>query len=830
MLNRDILLAIADGKYNLLLGAGFSIKAKNGFGEGLPGGMRLIEILKKEFDMEDVDYSLQALHETLVALGRKNRKGQNAEEFLKTFFSNCEPEWHGIAAAFNWSRIWTLNIDDLLERAISRDYNDLQARSYIWTDQYHDKVKNKLDIIHLHGYVKAETTNFVFSISQYREAVALKQTWHSVFGDLLPNDPFIIIGSSLQNEFDFQDAIGKLQERKDTLHPTILVTMGLDKYQKEVLENKGIIILDTTAKNFFESIYDEYKVIKSENNAPELASYSFASQFAALDKRVRLARYHDYYSGDEPSINDILDDLDCAFENTVKSYEILQKLMLDDEITRPIVGRISGLPGTGKTTALLRIGMVMNRSGFNSFYYRNLEDMDIDSILTYVKGKKLVLLFDNAGVFMPQIVSLVERLYEKKIKIAILYSDREKFSKLINERLRRRSFSEDILAEYNLVSNNDALKLYNMLDSKGRLGRLAGIRDENIRYKEFTRKKQLVNIMYALNHENGHRERMMSEFVNINNPKIKLVYIIACAMNSEGFKLTLPWISAFLKISQNDIIEGLENSEVTMIRVNKDRGQYYIGVKNRSFSQDFMRFHSKEVDSSGDYIELKYHVILHFLKWLSTHVDQKFYDNNSKYYQVTVRFLSYSLLRNWLSNSYVSEIYKELKTWWNNNARFWEQYALFHADVNEYPVAVSYANNALRRRSDGFTNNTVGKIMMERAYKNLSPGTPTSLESLIKGIEHLHISYEQDSVSKYQFPTFFSNAFKYITANSGKIPEGLSDEMDAWFALSRNHFNNGDEKFESQINRYRNEWLRAQFPETRTAPKKIRKGRGLRRS
>lgn len=487
--------------------------------------------------------------------------------------------------------------------------------------------------------------------------------------------------------------------------------------------------------------------------------------------------------------------------------------MLDAETERPIIGRISGLPGSGKTTALLRVGKNMREAGFDVFYYNNLDDMDINSIISFSKDKKLILLFDNAGVFMPQIVDLAVEFHRSGIKVGIIYSDRERYSKLISERLKRRSIEEDFFAEYNLLSPSDARKLYDTLDRKGRLGKIAGIRDEKVRFSEFTKKRQLVNIMYALNHENAHRNRMMSEFVNIEDPKVKLIYIIACAMNSEGFRLTLPWISAFLKISQDDIIKHIEESEVTMLRINNDGKRYTIGVKNRFFSQDFMRFHNKQSDMQGDYLNLKFNVILHFLKWISTHVDQEFYDHNSKYYQVTVRFLSYSLLRNWLSNIYVSEIYRELKPWWNKNARFWEQYALFHAAVNEYPIAVSYANNALRSRSDGFTNNTAGKIMMERSYKNLEPGTPPSLDSLFRGIEHLHSSYLQDNVSKYQFNTFFSNALKYIEANRGKIPEGLGDEMDAWFALSRNHLD--DEIFERQIKRYRGEWLRAQFPDSR---------------
>lgn len=107
----------------LFTGAGFSYGATNGNNNPLPLGNDLKDILLTKFigykkeSSEYIELHAQSLSD-VYEYCENFFTPEKAADFLKELFSECTPKnYHSIIAGYNWKKIYTINIDDLMERS-----------------------------------------------------------------------------------------------------------------------------------------------------------------------------------------------------------------------------------------------------------------------------------------------------------------------------------------------------------------------------------------------------------------------------------------------------------------------------------------------------------------------------------------------------------------------------------------------------------------------------------------------------------------------------------------------------------------------------------------
>jgi len=151
MTEPELLDKLAEGlahrEYSLLLGAGASLGAIGGDGRPLPTGTGLRDQLVSEFkiDVGGEAPSLQQVYENL----HRNQPDE-LTKYMFDRFTKCQPSWQHFLAEFFWQRIWTLNIDDVLEEAFKRESRPL--RSLVWHERFSDPLPSGFQqVIHLHG-------------------------------------------------------------------------------------------------------------------------------------------------------------------------------------------------------------------------------------------------------------------------------------------------------------------------------------------------------------------------------------------------------------------------------------------------------------------------------------------------------------------------------------------------------------------------------------------------------------------------------------------------------------------------------------------------------
>ena len=175
----------------------------------MPTGVGLRDALVEDFEIDTggEEISLVQAYSYL-----RSSEPDRLTKYLREWFVDCQPTWQPSLAEFNWSRIWTLNIDDVAEKAFNKQGRTVKPLA--WNERFSDRNSlNAHQIIHLHGLAsrleigKSNEEVLVFSILEYIRAVSSPHTWHKVFLDQFAERPFLIIGAQLTEEIDLAEVL-----------------------------------------------------------------------------------------------------------------------------------------------------------------------------------------------------------------------------------------------------------------------------------------------------------------------------------------------------------------------------------------------------------------------------------------------------------------------------------------------------------------------------------------------------------------------------------------------------------------------------------------------
>jgi len=354
-------------------------------------------------------------------------------------------------------------------------------------------------------------------------------------------------------------------------------------------------------------------------------------------------------------------------------------------------------------------------------------------------------------------------------------------------------YSEDGNYKFMNIEDKDAQRIVNKVNEFGRLDKLLDI-DKSERARVFSSKRILVNAMYSLSYAKPHKERMMSEFIKLPSGIDKIIYTLCAGLYSQGFKLSFNWLSAFTNKSQIELEEIISKMDSSIIRYEKGEDPL-LSFQSRSFAEDFMDSKNLEDSAYNEYKHVKIETVKSFLSWIVGYIDSRNPNFHSRYYRASSRLLSYSLLTKWFTSDEVEQLYKHLRSYWQDNARFWEQYALLSIHNFHYEEAIAYARQATKIYSDAFTLNTLGMVLMKSSYSYVSPGSDQSIALLKEGISYLHKSRESRRGDDYPYTTFFAHARQYLSqtnVNKKLVAEELNGYFLEWMYSARHHvmFNN----------------------------------------
>ena len=245
----------SNGSIVLFTGAGFSLDGTNIYGEKLPSSSELTNLLwdicypGEEFE---TDTQLQDVFDTALSQHKRELGDILRKKF--TVDSKKIPNWYKEIISMPWLRIYTLNIDDLLEKtqenlSSGRNIKCISAT----TDSPASFTDNHLDVIHLNGAIDDVPDDVIFSRVQYADRTGKDPFYQQLNSDLLSR-PVVFIGSNLEEGTMWEHMIARgtkgLRNDRELRPRSYLVLPHLNRSKQSMLSQFNIIWLQMTGEEF----------------------------------------------------------------------------------------------------------------------------------------------------------------------------------------------------------------------------------------------------------------------------------------------------------------------------------------------------------------------------------------------------------------------------------------------------------------------------------------------------------------------------------------------------------------------------------------------------
>jgi hypothetical protein len=402
-LSAQVIEAIRDGRYTLLLGAGASIGATSQNGQPLPTGQEFGQELVHVLQMDITpDTPLAYVWDAAVQKSGSEqslRKTVSAPRFL-----GCHPATHHqLVPTFAWKRIYTFNIDDVIP-ASYKVSGALQTPIPIHFDEDYkdaDPVSDECHVVFLHGSELFPDRPLVFGPPAYAATVTRQHTWWHVFAAAFVSEPFIIIGASLR-EPDFETYLAWRRRPPQPLSPpSFYISPRLDDAISATCARLELTPVQMSGEEFMALLaisvvnrerisvrrartFRSRSIISVTRDIPALAT--LARQFLVVNDRESWPSVNrppeKFLEGHSPLWEDIKSTHDVPFEIVGKIVKQARSFFDRSDPGEPIrMLIVEGTAGSGKTTAIMRAAAGIADLGIDTLFFVG-HDRLRDDVLT----------------------------------------------------------------------------------------------------------------------------------------------------------------------------------------------------------------------------------------------------------------------------------------------------------------------------------------------------------------------------------------------------------------------------------------------------------------
>ena len=792
---------VCRGEYSLLLGAGASIGSLGGNNKPLPSGPQLRDKLVTDFSIPTEGQTI-TLPRAYAAARRTD--AERLEAFVRAQFTQCKPDWQYLLADFDWHRIWTLNIDDIVEN-VYRNKN-IPFDRFNWTHKFRDGSKSQRQIIHLHGFAKdssdsdPEDSELVFSIQEYTATLRDTRAWHAVFTDEFSERPFIVLGASLVDEFDLQQALVSSAATTTRGFPSIIVLKEITALEREEFSSLGLIVVETDAHTFMSDLHTEVQDFRRTLRG--LYGQHFDPQVARfLQQFIDLRQYQpnrddttsNFYAGYEPQWRNILDKDDAVLGTTTRSLSTI-KGVADREEYDQSVHVLTGNSGTGKTTGLLRVASHFIADGLPTFQFRGEEDLDIAATIQWLgRMRDTVLIFDGCADFADSIGELAEACESSKVRLLVVGAERSRRRRILEQKIDRRFLHLSPAYDYRLLSDSDIDTLVDKLASRRRLGRITRQnRLQQCNYFKSFASRRLFEGMANLEGGRGFQARIRDSYRLVQNENVRRIYA-AC---SVAYELGYP-----LPLGISSKIAGLTARELEAILVGDEQDIMLIDLNG---VRPPHRITAGMVVESALSIDERFSAMRSLMLALAPHIDITAIVNLTRPYRLLRRLMDQESVMRLIGPVLGRNLYETIQESYDWNGRYWEQRALFESELGNHAQARSYAEHSLKTHYHPFALNTLGTVLGRMAVQD---GDTDVLREAIRNLEYARDRPRWDA-SEHPYVTFFTIMIRFGQEwGLSAIPTQLRSTFTEWVGQASRSVVFSNANAEEQLKKFQREWL-----------------------
>jgi hypothetical protein len=695
---------IRAGRVSLFLGAGFSVAAKNGLGETPPLGNPLAEILAAEAGF---DYTGEYLATVYEAAQKHLGTARLWELLRKNYDIYSFADWYKIVADITWHRIYTLNIDNLVQK-IYQSGSTQRLRTIINPAPVEERDPHfgSLQCVHLHGFVETPDKGLTFSLPDFGNMTARPNPWYQAFVDDLYNRSVIFIGTQLEEPMfhhylQMRDA--KDRQIQEYRPKSYLVNRTIGKMRITTLKERNITGIESTAEEFFRALaravnLDELSIASVRKEAfPHLI---FREGRTSIDERVnrhfdlirtdalpftRKTPPDDFFMGAEPNWSDIAEERDAI--RTIET-ELLSNLPEERQTFSVVV--LHGPAGSGKTTAMMRTAQMLAAKGSRVYYAQGHERIDLSGLLDVAQEAAK----DKARIFIFMDVLSRHMGTIDYSRGALRAADN--VTLILCDRTNKYAPVSHALAEFNPIDIrmpdldvDDVKAIIAKLENFGFLGALRDKTPEQ-RLSAFMDRasKQLLVALREATSGNGFDLILRDEYNGLV-PMAQLAYTICCIAVAHGApgvytRHLMPCLGR-AEFSKGVVIRDLLRG----VLVPANQAETMLKPRHRLIAS----WVANEIAPVGQKVD----AITSFLRQISSDIVPNEIKRRSPAYMAYRGMINSEGLKETFANdsTIVLGVYEELKSVYNHDFLFWLQYGMAQINAGHLDVAENYINQSL---------------------------------------------------------------------------------------------------------------------------------------
>lgn len=598
---QNLLRNLRRNRVILVTGAGFSADAQNALGERLPLGGGLTRTLWRF--LYDSEYDGRTNLKTLYEAAKTHIKGRAVvrDFMVSQFHADQIPDWYSSVPKWFWRRIYTFNIDDVLEQVYGRALSP-QLERIVAPDHYQerDAFLRRIQYVKLHGSID-DDKDVVFGMREYGSRAASLDVWYLHFVEDYSTLTTLFIGTQLDEPLFWQyiELRGTQTERGAKLRrpKCFLVSPEISKPHEEVLSQHYIVSVRADAQQFFRWLDDQAQAPSREDVLrvidPSLEPALLASERGVPVQEVAIIEY--FYSlfrvpvkpshvrgrasfllGIQPTWEDIAGGVDAHRQINTVFKDALVSAIVDG--TADVLA-LTSAAGGGKSTIAKRIAMELVDEGYSVFFSEGESRPDPDKLASHLRSfeERVFLFFDNAGDDLWLISELWERtrLLPNRPVIVVIVRTNEMAYKGHNLNRAGKLYREIMVPN---LSDADIMAILHTLEQHDLLGDLkaktSAERAEVFRGKA---RKQILVAMREATSGRGFDDIIRDEFACVTPASARLLYVLSAIASDGEYGLTLQQMITAMGLPPVDTMALVEKSLAGILMPNEvDPPRYFI--------------------------------------------------------------------------------------------------------------------------------------------------------------------------------------------------------------------------------------------------------------
>lgn len=663
----------------LFTGAGFSLGAKQSDNTPIPNGQELkLRIISEILKYEEGSPEYEELrNENLQNVCEHTNLHHQPvlQDFLTAVFTGCIPdECHKIICSYKWAKIYTTNIDDIVENCIDNKKLLVQNLSRIRTGA----TSSKIEYIKLHGCVRNQESGYTFSEREYVDSMLKSRDYRfNSFGQDIQYKDFIFIGTDFNEiNLDYYLSLYENAPAKTAKGLLFFINPSTRIMFRTRIERIGGIIIDMKTAEFAEYLKNEITESKLDKTKKTINNFKVLNY--DLDKLKQFKAYRsNLYVGDTPKWLDIINDWDFNNSEVWDNFQTYYKHIQENGIFHSIYALV-GKSLAGKSTYCRRIAYSLCNDGYTVLEFTG-KVFDYFSLVLFCKTSnisKLCILVDSASYYYGAFRSLMQSLPES-VDLIILANSRPYFHNRKKYNIITENYYEYYVPSY--ISYSFAKEIERKLYKKGYLGSFKKY-EKSARIELIKKTNDIPDCLYSVTFSKKFIDRFMDDLLPRYNHFYygkELIAYLAIFHELDLNYLPLEIVTLIFQQDTNNALNEIDD----FIKYNESNG---ISIRNGALAKIIIN-------------KLKPNQRIEYIKELLINISPQVSEREHTYWnEIEACLLKEKLLRKRLGlrTSAIRNMLFEIQDYYNESYNYWIQVGITEQFSYEFEKALNHFQQA----------------------------------------------------------------------------------------------------------------------------------------